>query len=341
MTVRDALPMVPAGLKRHVNGTMKQPLLTLVVPVYNVAPYLSRCLESLAGLVPPADEIIVVDDGSTDDCPRILAGFAARLPQMRVIRQENGGLSAARNTGLDAARGKYLAFVDSDDFVEPDAYAEALRRAEEQQLDMALFNADYHFEGREPDRPIYPAAQGTVVIPGREWLRLRLSSGPFLHMVWMHLYRREFIEANHFRFIPRLIHEDVIWTTRALLAAQRVRFDPHIAVHYRIPLRKFTPEQSQRRLASIVASSVINARALAGEISRLESDPGLRKLLSHQMVDGALSIFHKLEKMPDRREARSELAKLRKTGFLAFLWRHATQWPEKRRILRNWLLSWA
>ena len=336
-----ATPENPTHGKGCSDGAMKQPLLSLVVPVYNVAPYLPRCLESLAGLVPPAEEIIVVDDGSTDDCPRILAGFASRLPQMRVIRQENGGLSVARNTGLDAARGKYLAFVDSDDFVEPDAYAEALRRAEDQQLDMALFNADYHYEGRQPDRPIYPAAQATGVIPGREWLRLRLSSGPFLHMVWMHLYRREFIETNRFRFIPQLIHEDVIWTTRALLAAQRVRFDSRIAVHYRIPLRKFTPEQSQRRLATIVASSVINARALAEEVSRLENDPGLRKLLGHQLVDGALSIFHKLEKMPDRRKARTELARLRKTGFLAFLWRHATQWPAKRRILRNWLLSWA
>jgi len=318
---------------------MKQPLLSLVVPVYNVAPYLPRCLESLAGLAPPADEIIVVDDGSTDDCPRILAGFAPRLPKMRVIHQENGGLSAARNTGLDAAHGKYLAFVDSDDFVEPDAYTEALRQAEDQQLDMALFNADYHFEGRQPDRPIYASAQATGVIPGREWLRLRLSSGTLLHMVWMHLYRREFIEANRFRFIPRLIHEDVIWTTRALLAAQRVRFDPHIAVHYRIPLRNYAPEQNQRRLEAIVASSVINARALADEVSGLENDPGLRNLLSHQLVDGALSIFHKLEKMPDRQTARGIRRDLRRQDFLLLLWRHAQSAAQYRRIARHWLLD--
>jgi glycosyltransferase involved in cell wall biosynthesis len=130
---------------------MNTPLLSLVVPVYNVAPYLPRCLESLAALDPPADEIIVVDDGSTDDCPRILADWGPRLPQMRVIRQENGGLSAARNTGLDAASGKYLAFVDSDDFVSADAYADALRLAEDENLDMVLLNANYHFEGREAD----------------------------------------------------------------------------------------------------------------------------------------------------------------------------------------------
>ena len=318
---------------------MSQPLLSLVVPVYNVAPYLPHCLESLAALTPPADEIIVVDDGSTDDCPQILAGFAPRLPQMRVIRQENGGLSAARNTGLDAARGKYLGFVDADDFVEPDAYASALETAERDQLDMALFNANYHFEGRQTDYAIYQGVDATGVVSGREWLRQRLQAGRFLHMVWLHLYRREFIEANHFRFIPRLIHEDVIWTTRALLMAQRVRFDPHIALHYRIPIRKFTPEQSQRRLESILDSSVTNARALAEMADTLGVDADLRRLLNHQLVDGALSIFHKLEKMPDRMVASKSLLELRRSGFLGLLWRHASSMAQRRRVARHWLRS--
>lgn len=319
---------------------MSAPLLSIVMPVYNVAPYLSRCLESLAALAPPADEIIVVDDGSTDDCPTILAEFAPRLPQMRVIRQENGGLSAARNTGLDAASGKYLAFVDSDDFVEPDAYAEVLRLAEDEQLDMALFNARYHFEGRQADRPIYADAPATGIIPGREWLRQRLKARRFLHMVWMHLYRRDFIEGNAYRFVPRLIHEDVIWTTRALLAAERVRYTGHIAVHYRIPLRRFTPEQSQRRLQAIVDSSVVNAEALATMCATLGNDPELRRLLADQLVDGALSVFHKLEKMPDRSIAIATLHRLRRTGFLRLLWQHAGSTPQRRRIARHWLRSW-
>lgn len=319
---------------------MSQPLLSIVMPVYNVAPYLPRCLESLAALNPPADEIIVVDDGSTDDCPAILAGFAARLPQMRVIRQDNGGLSAARNTGLDAARGTYLAFVDSDDFVAPDAYAEALRLAADQNLDMVLLNANYHFEDRQADYAIHADVPATDVIPGREWLRRRFHAGRFLHMVWMHLYRREFIEAHHFRFVPRLIHEDVIWTTRALLSAQRVRYTGHVAVHYRIPLRRFTPEQSQRRLQAIVDSSVVNAEALAAMCATLDDDPELRRLLADHLVDGALSVFHKLPKMSDRAAAANTLRRLRRDGFLGLLWRHAANNAQRRRIARNWLRSW-
>jgi len=319
---------------------MSTPLLSIVMPVYNVAAYLPRCLESLAALDPPADEIIVVDDGSTDDCPAILAEYASRLPQMRVIRQENGGLSAARNTGLDTARGKYLAFVDSDDFASPDAYGEALRLAEDEQLDMVLLNANYHFEGREKDYAIYADAEATDVIPGREWLRRRLRAGRLLHMVWMHLYRRDFIESTGYRFVPRLIHEDVIWTTRALLAARRVRYTGHIAVHYRIPLRSFGAEQNQRRLQAIVDSSVVNAEALAAMSAALDDDPELRALIDEQLVDGALSVFHKLAKMPDRDAAAGTLCRLRREGFLRLLWRHTRDNAQRRRIARHWLRSW-
>ncbi len=319
---------------------MTSPLLSLVVPVYNVAPYLPRCLESLAALTPPADEIIVVDDGSTDDCPRILAEFAPRLPQMRVIRQSNGGLSAARNTGLDAAHGKYLAFVDSDDFVSPDAYSEALQLAEEGQLDMVLLNASYHFEGRQTDYAIYADTNPTGIIRGREWLRQRLRAGRFLHMVWMHLYSRDFIETNRFRFIPRLIHEDVLWTTQALLVAERVRYTGRIAVHYRIPQRNFGAEAAQRRLQAIVDSSEVNARALEALAEPLIDDPELQDLLIAQMVDGALGIFHKLKKMPDPAAAIATLHRLRTGGFLRLLWRHAGNAAQRRRIARYWLRSW-
>ena len=319
---------------------MSAPLLTLVVPVYNVAPYLPLCLESLAALIPPADEIIVVDDGSTDDCPRILEEFSSRLPQMHVIRQENGGLSAARNAALQVATGKYLAFVDSDDFVSPDAYAEALRLAQDEGLDIVLLNANYHFEGRERDYAIYADVPATDLIPGREWLRQRFRAGRFLHMVWMHLYRRDFIEANHFRFIPRLIHEDVIWTTAALLAAPRVRYTGHVAVHYRIPIRHFSPEQAQRRLQAIVDSSVVNAATLATMSDCLRGDPDLQRLLSDHLVDGALSVFHKLRNMPDQAVARDTLLRLRREGFMGLLWRHAVTGAQRRRIARHWLRSW-
>jgi heptose III glucuronosyltransferase len=318
---------------------MTTPLLSLVVPVYNVAHYLPRCLESLAALTPAADEIIVVDDGSTDDSPRILSEFASRLPQMRVIRQNNGGASIARNAGLDAARGTYLAFVDADDFVEPDAYAEALKLAQNERLDMVLFDARYHFEGRKPDHPVIGDTAPTKVITGCDWIRRRLTQDRLLHMVWPHLYRRDFIEANHFRFVPRLLSEDVIWTTDVLIKAQRLCYLPQIAYNYRISTRHVSPEVHQKRTEALIDSSVVNAKVQA-DIARSVSNIELRSLLGHHLVDGALSVFHLLAGMPDQSVAQTRLGRLRTEGVLALLWRHAGDFAQRRRIAKAWLRSW-
>ena len=316
---------------------MNRPMLSLVVPVYNVAAYLRQCLDSLQAQTKLVDEIIAVDDGSTDDSPAILAEYARRLPQMRVIRQENGGLSAARNTGMRQARGKYLAFVDSDDFLAADAYRLPLERAETEQLDMVIFNASYHYEGRAADRPVLEGISRTGVISGRDWLRQRLRQGRLPHMVWMHLYRREFLLNGSWQFVPRLIHEDVIWTTQLLLAATRLAYEPVIAYFYRIPIRRFSPEQNQRRLEAVVESSIFNARTLAAMAADPAIDAELRELLARQLVDGAFSVFHKLEKMPDPAARRSFFNRLRNEGWYRFLWQNARGFTQYRRIARRYL----
>jgi glycosyltransferase involved in cell wall biosynthesis len=309
----------------------------VVVPVYNVARCLPACLDSLSAQTLAPDEIIAVDDGSTDACPDILAEYARRMPRLRVIRQANGGLSAARNTGLNMARGKWVAFVDSDDFLAPTMYQRMVEMAEKDGLDMVHCNALYHFEGREPDRPIYTDATPTDVIPGREWIRMRLRRDRLLHMVWMHLYRRDFLEAHSFRFVPKLIHEDVIWTTRALLAAGRFRFDPTPLYHYRIPVRRFAPEEKERRLRAIIDSSLVNARTLA-TIARDITDKELRELLQAHLVDGAFSVFHKARQLPPgaRREC---MRALREQNFFAFLWQNAKGFRQHRRLVHRWLRS--
>ena len=318
---------------------MNKPLISLVVPVYNVAPYLRQCLDSLQAQTNVVGEIIAVDDGSTDDCPAILAEYASRLPQMRVIRQENGGLSAARNTGMRHASGKYLAFVDADDFLAADAYRASLERAEAEQLDMVIFNALYHHEGRAADRPVVEGICRTGVISGRDWMRARLRQGRLPHMVWMHLYRRQFLLNGSWQFVPRLIHEDVIWTTQVLLAAKRLAYAPVIAYFYRIPTRHFSPEQNQRRLETIVESSIFNARTLAAIAADPTIDRELRDLLLRQLVDGAFSVFHKLEKMPDTRARKSFFNRLRNDGWFRFLWQNAHGFTQYRRIARRYLRS--
>lgn len=307
------------------------------MPVYNVAAYLPRCLDSLIAQSRPIDELIVVDDGSTDDCPRILAEYAQHLPQMRVIRQPNGGLSAARNTGLNHANGDYLAFIDSDDFVAPETYEHLLSVAQRDNLDMLLCNAYYHFEGRETDRLIYTDIPSSGILSGKEWLKQRLQNGRLLHMVWLHLYRREFLEQNCFRFVPGLIHEDVIWTTQALLAAKRIRYDATPLNFYRIPVRHFSPEKKRQRLDLIIRSSIYNAQTLLGIALTNAEDGVLCQLLRWQAIDGAFSIFHKIEKIQDPQWQKEKYRELRTSGLFSQLWENAGDWQQKRRIARNYL----
>lgn len=315
------------------------PALSLVVPVFNVAPFLDRFFDSIVAQELSDMEVIVVDDGSTDDSPEIIARHAASHDKIRVVRQANGGLSAARNTGLDLARGQYLAFADSDDFIEPFYYLDMLAAARSLDLDMAHGNGFYHFEGRREDFPIYADDLPTTVMPGREVLRKRLREKTFLHMVWLHLYRRDFIERLGLRFVPRLIHEDVLWTTRTLLTAERVAYVPRPGYHYRQRVRRLPPDQQDVRLASIIDSSIHNALGLEGILADAAGDPELQHLIRWQLVDGALSIFHKLRQMTSADRRRRYYRRLRRDGILALLWRNATDAAQHRRIARQWAKS--
>jgi heptose III glucuronosyltransferase len=294
-----------------------------------------------SALDPAADEIIIVDDASTDDTPTILAELSLSCPALRTIRlDKRSGAAVARNRGLEAARGRYLAFVDADDFFQADRFREALAAAEQDQLDMVFLNATFHYEGRKAEHPLFRQPHPDDVMTGGSWLKSLLPVEAFHHAVWLHLYRCEWLRNTGLRFPIGNANEDVIWTTEVLLRARRMRYLPDTGYFYRIPQRAFDQTEIQTRLEFVIRSSVANAKRLS-ELAAAEPDPELRELLTAQLVDGALQIFHKLKKMPDRCKARNQLAELRKTGFLAFLWRHARQWSAKRRILRNWLLSWA
>jgi glycosyltransferase involved in cell wall biosynthesis len=313
------------------------PELSLVVPVFNVAAFLPRCLEGLAAQDRAQTEVLLIDDGSSDECPAILAEWASRTPFMKVIRQANGGLSAARNTGLAHARGTFVAFVDSDDFFERDYYVRLVGLARRRGLDMAIGNAMYHFEGRRPDYAIFDDGLPALEMSGSEFLRLRLRGGHFLHMVWMHVYRRDFIERCALRFVPPYIHEDVPWTTRALLAARSIAYDPHPGYFYRQRVRRFTPAQSDRRLELIIDSSIYNARELAriaDDLGRAQpADAELARLLRWQLVDGGMSLFHKIEQLSARALRAAHYRRLRQERVLELLWKNAVGLRQRRKLL--------
>lgn len=200
---------------------------SIVVPVYNVESYLNDCLKSLQAQDYTDFEVICVNDGSTDSSREILTEWETRFPQMRVIDRENGGLSAARNTGLAVADGDYVVFVDSDDWVEPTMLA---RLAEESNgEDMICFAC------RRTDNNTYDTLQSEQ---DRGWSyynhhALEHREVPFV-CVWQRCYRREFLEENYLRFREGILHEDNEFTPRACFKAKSIKTIPDVLYNYRM-----------------------------------------------------------------------------------------------------------
>ena len=181
-------------------------LLSVVVPCYDVEAYLDECLTSLRFQRYRDIELIVVDDGSPDDSIGVARAHARRDLRVRVVQQQNAGLSAARNTGIGAARGEFLTFVDSDDVVQPDAFAAAIEALGASGSDFAVTNYDRLDRGKR--LPAERWIRGAHVEP-----RLAVTVDEFPDamvnaVAWSKTYRREFWDAAGLSFPVGKLYED-------------------------------------------------------------------------------------------------------------------------------------
>ncbi len=194
---------------------------SVIVPVYQVEAYLPRCLDSILAQTFTDYELILVDDGTKDNCPAIMQAYAQRDSRIRQIHKENGGLSSARNAGLDAARGEYIAFVDSDDYVAPRWLEDTVRAADGTGAQQVLYNYALVVNGQEQG-PYLRFASETIDVD-----RLGLANYfyrywmPYRHgqEAWSKLYRRRVIEENGLRFAPNdeVFAEDTLFSAMYLM----------------------------------------------------------------------------------------------------------------------------
>lgn len=200
-------------------------LLTYIVPVYNTAPYLDKCLKSLVnqGLASDEYEIIAVDDGSTDGSREVVESFAADHHQVRLFSQINAGVSAARNLALDHARGRYVQFVDSDDYLVDNTMGPLMRRAVEEDLDVLMFSFDWvDSEGRliKVSRPRNEMPT-TPTMSGKEFL----DAYTLMQYVCWYVVKLRCLNERSIRFNTSLIAcEDGELSPRFMLYAGRVAY---------------------------------------------------------------------------------------------------------------------
>lgn len=204
--------------------------LSAIVPVYNTAPFLRDCLDSLLYGISPDTEILIIDDGSTDESPKICDEYACNYQQIRVFHQQNAGLSAARNIGLKNANGSFLIFVDSDDFVSMPRVNHVVAIMEETHADMAI--TDYRFVKsvmRFSKKEMNGANEELVQIIGVSDYLKNIQKHNM--MVWNKVYRREVVKDI---FYPvGAIYEDVYYIHRVLMRINKLLYIPTCTYYYR------------------------------------------------------------------------------------------------------------
>lgn len=197
-------------------------MISVIVPIYNAKSTLRRCVDSVLRQTEPDLEVFLIDDGSEDGSGAIADAYR-RDPRVRVFHKENGGLSSARNNGLDRANGDYVAFVDVDDWIEPETFETALRYCE----DICVFGRAYVYPGKSKQ---WKPVEAPETIDREEALRRLIIDSSIGQKAWNKLYRRRLFDGV--RFPDGFQFEDVRTTYRLLQKADRIALIPNVLYHY-------------------------------------------------------------------------------------------------------------
>ena len=198
---------------------------SIVIPIYNVEKYLPECIDSAIAQTCKDIEIILVDDGSTDSSGKICDEYVARDSRISVIHKPNGGLSDARNAGLAKASGKYIYFLDSDDYVEPETIELLFSTAEQNNLDMLGFDSKVFTEPgcTNSEDPNYWKSSRSYpdVMSGPALFMTLITNRDYKAPVQLYFYRRDFLSENNLTFKKGIIHEDELFSFTTFLYAER------------------------------------------------------------------------------------------------------------------------
>ena len=292
-------------------------LLSYIIPLYNTEAYIVRCLRSIIAQDLPEGgyEVIVVDDGSTDGGRELVEALAAEHPQVRLLSQTNAGVSAARNKALDAARGRFVQFVDSDDYLTEGMMQSLLQRAIDESLDVLVFNyncVDADGNDRPHDRD--DNYLSTAAMTGVDYLEHH-SMTPY---VWRFLVRRDYLNQGNWRFDTSLIVcEDGALIARFLLNAPRVAHDGSAPYNYASrgdsAMHNPDPEHLKQRIFSQVDAAI----SIDEVIKHYEAQTGLKAPASVAGVRNVY-LYFSLTKAMTCGLVEEVVARMRRSGLYPF-----------------------
>ena len=264
-----------------------EPLVSVVVPAFNVGRYLARCLDSLLAQTHRPLEIIVVDDGSSDDTSSVMHMYAHEHPEVHTVSQEHRGLGPARNAALSVARGEFVAMVDADDWVEPHFIRNLLRAAQATGADVAACGFSFDFWGL---RIAFPSLPREGNLTGAQAAELSIHLTRFPSFAWNKLYRRTLFSPEDPPF-PNVFYEDLATTPRILLRASSVALTRKVHYHYCLRGDSITGNFGAKNVFSFAAAIDILRRDLVRQGLWDAWQPSYRRLLRQARAMMSLQVL--------------------------------------------------
>ena len=275
------------------------PEISVIIPVYNVEKYLRECLDSVAAQTLRDLEILCIDDGSTDRSGQILDEYATRDERFVIVHQPNAGQSAARNRGLDLATGEFVAFLDSDDWLDPTAMDEAYQAIlrDGNQADVAFFL--FRFVGFPRRKRALRIPEKTVFTTDAERMRVVQDT---LCTIWSRLYRRSFLAAEGVRFPTGLNFEDNYFAYVTALAAKRIVAVPKCLYNYRCAGYSNDPKQKRKQMDRIEVWTL-----LVEEVRRRDFPPEVEQQLTRRKLETCSHVFRRIPTPAQKPECRRRI----------------------------------
>lgn len=276
---------------------MYEPVISVIVPIYRVEPYLRQCLDSVVGQTYRKLEIILVDDGSPDHCGSICDEYAAHDARIQVIHKKNGGISSARNAGLAAASGEWIGWVDADDWIEPDMYEYLLLHALSRQADIVVCSRYEEYRNRR----VFHGWEKEKHMATDQALHALLENRTLNNLLWDRLWKREIFEGV--QFPEGRTYEDIAVMHWLFLRTKLVVCLPEAKYHYRQRPGSIVNDASLANRMNHFAASKARYDALA------ETWPQFSHLMEAQCVASAIGIWcgYFLNPRCDRRKYRSNM----------------------------------
>lgn len=282
--------------------------LSIIVPIYGVEKYLRKCVDSLLAqdISSSEYEIILVDDGSLDACPQICDEYAAAHKNIRVIHRLNGGLSAARNSGIEVAQGKYMMFVDSDDYIEPNVLKRLMVQVERDNLDVLRYRLQYVHITNEGEYEVFNPYKkdpfkgndySEEPTDGVTFLNTRMNTACY---AWQFILRRDLIVKSltpslfnslNTVFTPGIYFEDTDWTPRMLVRAKRVASTEKIVYNYMMREGSITNAVNRGKQKKVLDDKMRLVAEMQKQSKDLQEKGLDNRWFARMIADTVISIF--------------------------------------------------